>query len=90
VIGIAGGAVLERWRYGELTGAVLSVAAGLTATGLRRGDRVLLRIGHSSDFPLLFFGAIAAGLVPIPTSPLLTPAETSAILADSGACPDPA
>jgi 4-hydroxybenzoate-CoA ligase len=81
----AGGAVLERWRYGELTGAVLSVAAGLTATGLRRGDRVLLRIGHSSDFPLLFFGAIAAGLVPIPTSPQLTPAETSAILADSGA-----
>lgn len=84
VIG-AGGNVLERWRYGELTGAVLSVAAGLTAAGARGGDRVLLRIGHSSDFPLLFFGAIAAGLVPIPTSPQLTAAETAAILADSGA-----
>ncbi|GAB4512277.1 MAG: benzoate-CoA ligase family protein [Roseibium sp.] len=80
-----GGEVLERWRYGALTDAVLSVAAGLTAAGLRRGDRVLLRIGHSSDFPLLFFGAIAAGIVPVPTSPQLTPSETGVILADSGA-----
>ncbi|MEM5583373.1 class I adenylate-forming enzyme family protein [Roseibium sp. AS2] len=84
VIG-TGGTVLEQWRYGALTDAVLSVAAGLSATGLDRGDRVLLRIGHSSDFPLLFFGAIAGGYVPVPTSPQLTSTETSAILADSGA-----
>ena len=49
------------------------------------GDRVLLRIGHSSDFPLMYFGAIAGGFVPIPTSDQLTATETTGILADSGA-----
>lgn len=81
----ADGSIVENWRYGDLTDAVLSVAAGLSATGLSQGDRVLLRIGHSSDFPLLFFGAIAGGYVPVPTSPQLTLSETSAILEDSGA-----
>ncbi|MCX2724872.1 acyl-CoA synthetase [Roseibium salinum] len=81
----AGGEILEVWTFGDLVRSVLSVAAGLGAAGLRPGDRVLLRIGHSSDFPLLFFGAIAGGFVPVPTSALLTPLETAAILSDSGA-----
>jgi acyl-coenzyme A synthetase/AMP-(fatty) acid ligase len=81
----AGGALLETWSYGTLTRTVLSVATGLRATGLSPGDRILLRIGHSSDFPLVFFGAIAGGFVPIPTSSQLTASEADAILADSGA-----
>jgi len=81
----AGGKILEVWTFGALTRSVLSVAAGLAAAGLRPGDRVLLRIGHSSDFPLLFFGAIAGGFVPVPTSAQLTSFETEAILTDSGA-----
>lgn len=80
-----GGSLRERWTYGDLTDAVLRVAGGLSALGLQRGDRVLLRIGHSVDFPLAFFGAIAAGLVPIPSSAMLTSGECGAILADSGA-----
>ncbi len=80
-----GGAKLETWTYGDLTNSVLAVAVGLKTEGLEQGDRVLLRIGHSSDFPLLFFGAIAAGLVPVPTSALLTSRETETILADCGA-----
>lgn len=81
----AGGELLERWSFADLTRTVLAVAAGFQATGLQRGDRILLRIGHSSDFPLLFFGAIAGGYVPIPTSAQLTAAEAGAILADSQA-----
>jgi len=81
----AGGARLETWSFAELTQTVLAVSGGLSACGLAKGDRVLLRIGHSSDFPLLFFGAIAAGCVPIPTSAQLTVAEAGAILCDSGA-----
>lgn len=80
-----GGQVLERWTYGALTNAVLAVAGGLGALGLAPGARVLLRLGHSSDFPLMFFGAIAAGLVPVPTSAMLTGDECAVILADSGA-----
>ncbi|MTH96447.1 class I adenylate-forming enzyme family protein [Roseibium sp. RKSG952] len=80
-----GGKVLESWTYGSIENAVLSIAGGLRETGLKRGDRVLLRLGHSSDFPLLFFGAIAGGFVPIPTSEMLTEAEVSKIQTDSGA-----
>ncbi|WP_305986672.1 class I adenylate-forming enzyme family protein [Roseibium sp. MMSF_3544] len=80
-----GGEVREVWTYGQLTETVLSVAAGLRQAGLMAGDRVLLRIGHSSDFPLMYFGAIAGGFVPIPTSDQLTATETTGILADSGA-----
>ncbi|MES0812550.1 acyl-CoA synthetase [Roseibium sp. SCPC15] len=84
VVGAAG-QVLEEWTFGQLNDTVLSVASGLRATGLQTGDRILLRIGHSSDFPLLFFGAIAGGFVPIPTSAQLTAAEVLSILTDSAA-----
>ncbi|WP_299817817.1 class I adenylate-forming enzyme family protein [uncultured Roseibium sp.] len=80
-----GGELLEVHTFEAITQSVLSVAGGLAAAGLQAGDRVLLRIGHSSDFPLLFFGAIAAGFVPVPTSALLTALETEAILKDCGA-----
>ncbi len=81
----AGGVVLENWTFGEIEDAVLRVAKGLGDAGLKRFDRVLLRIGHSSDFPLLYFGSIAGGFIPIPTSEMLTATEAGAILRDSGA-----
>ncbi|MEM9634444.1 MAG: class I adenylate-forming enzyme family protein [Pseudomonadota bacterium] len=81
----AGGQVLEEWTFGQINDTILAIASGLKASGLQPGDRVLLRIGHSSDFPLLFFGAIAGGFVPIPTSAQLTIAEVSSILEDSAA-----
>ncbi|SHM93740.1 class I adenylate-forming enzyme family protein [Roseibium suaedae] len=84
VVGL-GGALLERWTYGEVEAMVLRIAAGFAAAGLSRGDRVLLRLGHSSDFPFLYFGAIAGGFVPIPSSDMLTASEAGALLADSGA-----
>ncbi|MCC2113948.1 MAG: acyl--CoA ligase [Hyphomicrobiales bacterium] len=81
----ASGIAAERWSFSELEDAVLRVAGGLATYGFEAGDRVLLRLGNSSDFPLFFFGAIAAGLVAVPTSPMLTRREVDAVLADSGA-----
>ena len=75
----------ERWTYAALDRAVRSVAAGLLAEGLRPGDRILLRLPDSSDYALLFFGAIAAGMVPIPISAQLTAAETQVLIMDSEA-----
>lgn len=69
------GRVLERWNYGEIDRAVRGTAAGLARAGLSRGDRLALRVGSSSDFPFLFFGAILIGAVPVPTSTQLTPYE---------------
>src|SRR5690606_5847100 len=71
----------ERWSYGRLESAVLGTAGGLLRLGLRPGDRVLLRLGNSADFPLAYLGAIAAGLIPVPTSAQLTQAEITPMAA---------
>ncbi|MCK0143762.1 acyl--CoA ligase [Aliiroseovarius sp. F20344] len=89
----ADGAEDTQWSYAQLERAVQGVATGLLDQGLSPGDRVLLRLGNNVDFPLGFLGAIAAGLVPIPSSSQLTEAEItkmadlvtpSLILADPG------
>ena len=54
------GRIVETWTYGEMRAAVARMAGGFGAFGLPRGSRVLLRVGNTSHFPLLFFGAIAA------------------------------
>ena len=95
VLGLSGS---ERWSYAKLKSAVLSVSAGLLEEGLRPGDRVLIRLGNSVDFPLAYLGAIAVGIVPIPTSSQLTEPEVrkiasivnpkAAIVAPDIVCPD--
>lgn len=79
------GRIVETWTYAAMAEAVARAAGGFSAYGLGRGARVLLRVGNTSTFPVLFFGAIAAGLAPIPTSTMLTEREVDLILADSGA-----
>ena len=59
------------------------VAAGLLAAGLRPGERLVIAMPNSGDYLLLFFGAIAAGIVPLPASSLLTPAEVGFLIADA-------
>jgi len=65
----------ERWTYAQLETAVRGIAGGLLARGLTPGDRVLLRLGNTVDFPLAYLGAITAGLIPVPTSAQLTGPE---------------
>lgn len=71
----------ERWSYGRLEAAVRGCGTGLMRLGLRRGDRVLIRLGNCVEFPVLFLGAIAAGLVPVPTSAALTGTEITPLAA---------
>lgn len=76
----------EIWSFGDFEAAVLRMAAGLAdLPGLTRGDRLMLRLENGSDYALLFFAAIAAGLVPLPSSSQLTAAEARFLLEDSGA-----
>jgi len=58
-----------RWRYARLTRAVRGMAGGFRAAGLRPGDRLLLRLGNTADFPIAFLGAIAADIA-VPVSKL--------------------
>tara|TARA_R110000868_G_scaffold144396_1_gene363469 strand:- start:5736 stop:7289 length:1554 start_codon:yes stop_codon:yes gene_type:complete len=75
----------ERWTYAALDDAVRRVAAGLIAEGLAPGERLMIRMPNTSDYALLFFGAIAAGVVPLPSSSQLTEAEATFLLSDSAA-----
>jgi acyl-coenzyme A synthetase/AMP-(fatty) acid ligase len=70
----------ERWSYAQLRSAVLGTATGLLSLGLTPGDIVLMRLGNTVDFPIVYLGALAAGLVPVPTSSALTEAETVQIM----------
>jgi acyl-coenzyme A synthetase/AMP-(fatty) acid ligase len=76
VLGLSGA---ERWSYARLASAVFGTAAGLRAAGIGAGERVLLRLGNTVEFPIAFLGAIAAGIVPVPTSTQLTGPEITAI-----------
>ena len=63
--------------YARLRALVFGCATQLLSLGLCPGDRVLLRLANGPAFPIFFLGAIAAGLVPVPTSAALTAAEVA-------------
>ena len=75
----------EIWTFAQLQEATLRIAGGLQRMGLSRGDRILIRLENTSTYALLFFGAIAGGFVPLPTSAQLTEREAHFLLEDSGA-----
>ncbi|MBK5934107.1 acyl-CoA synthetase (AMP-forming)/AMP-acid ligase II [Rhodovulum imhoffii] len=74
-LAVIGAAHADRWSYARLERAVLGVAGGLTARGVAPGGHVLLRLGNGVEFPIAYLGCIAAGIIPVPTSPQLTTPE---------------
>ncbi|WP_394849335.1 fatty acyl-AMP ligase [Pendulispora brunnea] len=52
----------------------------LQALGLRKGDRVALILPANEDFVLCFFGAIVAGIIPVPIYPPLGPGQLQTYL----------
>jgi steroid-24-oyl-CoA synthetase len=75
----------ERYTYAEL----LAGAAGLAARyreryGLRPGDRIAVAMRNYPEWPLVFWAAIAAGLVVVPLNAWWTAGELRYALEDSG------
>jgi acyl-coenzyme A synthetase/AMP-(fatty) acid ligase len=68
------------WTYADLEQAVRGTGTGLLQTGLKPGDILLMRLGNTVDFPIAYLGAIAAGLIPVPTSSQLTEPETARMI----------
>jgi acyl-coenzyme A synthetase/AMP-(fatty) acid ligase len=79
------GTPAEVWTFAELEDAILRIAASLRERGLAPGARILIRLENTSAYALFFFGAIAGGFVPLPTSAHLTIREARFLLDDSGA-----
>ncbi|MCK0148504.1 acyl--CoA ligase [Marivita sp. S6314] len=69
----------ERWSYARMEQAILGCATGLLVSGLTPGDRLLMRVGNTVEFPVAFLAAITVGIVPIPTSSQLTEREVEVV-----------
>ena len=63
---------VENWTFGALQSAVLGTAGGLLETGVRPGQKIMVRLGNTVDFPIVYLAAIAVGIQPIPLSAQLT------------------
>lgn len=74
-----------RLTWAELDERVDRAAAALRGLGLEPGDRVVLQLGNTPDFPVLYGGALRAGLVAVPANTGYTGRELTHLLADSGA-----
>jgi benzoate-CoA ligase len=71
--------------YGELDERIRRVAAGLLARGIRREERLLLVMQDSVDLPVVFLGALFAGIVPVPVNTLLPVADYAYMIEHSNA-----
>ena len=71
------------WSFAETDEAVRRAAGGYRAAGVKTGERVLIRVGDGPDFPVAFFGAIAAGAIAMPLSSQLSAPELAYIAQDA-------
>ncbi len=71
--------------YGEVDGIASRLASGLVSLGLKRGDRVALFMPNMPQFVMSYFGALKAGGIVVPCSPMYKEKELEYQLRDSGA-----
>src|SRR3954465_7237204 len=71
--------------YGELQRQSRRAANMLRRLGVRREERVAMIMLDTVDFPVVFLGAIRAGIVPVPLNTLLTSDQYAYVLSDSRA-----
>ncbi len=69
--------------YAELAERVQRCGNALLALGLTRGDRMLMVVKDCAEFFYLFWGAIRAGIVPVPLNTLLTAGDYHYMIEDS-------
>lgn len=68
--------------YGGLQKETYRLANLLRRLGVRREERVAMIMLDTIDFPIVFLGAIRAGVVPVPLNTLLTSDQYAYVLAD--------
>ena len=71
--------------YAGLDDKVKRCANGLLALGVRREERVLLLMQDCNDWPVVFLGALYAGVVPVAVNTMLTADDYAYMLAHSRA-----
>jgi 4-hydroxybenzoate-CoA ligase len=75
----------RRLTYADLHAASARFAGALAAAGIGRERRIALSMLDTVDFPIAFWGALRAGVVPVPVNTLLPADQLAYVLADSRA-----
>ena len=70
--------------YGELAENVNRAGNALKNLGIGTGERVLMMVKDCPDFYYLFWGAIKAGVIPVPINTLLRSKDYQFMIEDSG------
>ncbi len=70
--------------YGDLCANVDRCGNALLALGLKAGERVLMVVKDCPEFFYVFWGAIKAGIVPVPLNTLLRTGDYQYMIEDSG------
>jgi long-chain acyl-CoA synthetase len=71
--------------FGELKNLADRFANGLASMGVEKGERVAIHLPNCPQFAIAYYGALKAGCIFTPLSPLLAPKEARYQLNDSGA-----
>ncbi len=71
--------------YAQLSSQANRFAIALYKLGVRKGDRVAIALPNIPQYPIVFYGALRAGAVVVPTNPLYTAHEMQHQLVDAGA-----
>ncbi len=72
----------RQMSFGELADATGRVADAFARAGVRREERAAMLVLDQLEFPQIFWGALKAGVVPIPLNTLLATPVYDAILKD--------
>ncbi len=70
--------------YGELEERLDRFASLITSLGLKPGDRVAMAVGNRFEFIEVMYGAMRAGIVPVPLNVKLGADMLAFIIADAG------
>lgn len=75
----------EHFTYGWLWEQARRYAAVLRANGVRPGDGVAMLLVDTPQFPVVYFGVLAAGAVAVPLNVMATASEIDHVLTDADA-----
>lgn len=75
----------REYSYQEVVAAADAAGAGLLDLGLEPGDRVIVATKDRPEFVFTFWGAIKAGIVPVPVAQGLSSSDLQFMLTDSEA-----
>lgn len=75
----------SQMTFAELASRTDQFAQLLRNSGVVAGDRVLIRLPNSLDYPIAFLGTMKRGAISVPTSTLLTAEEVAYLAKDSTA-----